>query len=394
MSAADDIGKSAVGGPAAVVVELARGFLTRAFRPSKKTEYRIGGERVSGPEFRARVGVTLPGQRPAPPGKMPPPQVAAPSPPPIPGPPSDAEWERRRREAGYYERKGAKPPGSGAPPKKPPPPSGPTAADSPRAGGGGRPGGKLITKQVAKFMAAHLGKAGVAVSIGASVAYLLDLWQRTFPGRPIPTDYPPEEETGDLFPPRRTAPGSQGGKGTNRPALPPQIIVNVPAPNVIVNVPAMPAPPTVATPMPAPVPRAPPASSPAPAPRAPPAPAPARGVPTWAMYAPALLPLLWSSSSSKRKRRSTPGTSPGLIPGVPGLTPGLSPGLGLAPSVADYPLFSGGNYFDSTPQNRNCECGPKKKRKPKKARAVCYTGRFTERANGLRKYEKRKIKCR
>jgi len=230
MSAADDIGKSAVGGPAAVVVELARGFLTRAFRPSKKTEYRIGGERVSGPEFRARVGVALPGQRPAPPGKMPPPQVAAASPPPIPGPPSDAEWERRRREAGYYERKGAKPPGSGAPPKKPPPPSGPTGADQPRAGGAGRPGGPLITKAVRGFMIGWLKGAGITVAAGIGVQLLFDLWQKAFPGRPLPTDYPPEEETGDLFPPRRTAPGSQGGKGTNRPALPPQIIVNVPAP--------------------------------------------------------------------------------------------------------------------------------------------------------------------
>jgi hypothetical protein len=111
------------------------------------------------------------------------------------------------------------------------------------------------------------------------------------------------------------------------------------------------------------------------------------------MYAPALLPLLWGASSRKRKRRSTPATSPGLIPGVPGLTPGITPGLGLAPTAADFPLFSGGNYFDSTPQ-RNCDCGPKKKRKPKKKRTKCYTGRFTERASGLRKYEKRSIPCR
>jgi hypothetical protein len=383
MSAADDIGKSAVGGPTAVVVELARGLLTRAFRPSKKTVYKIDGQRVSGPEFRARIPVTLPGQRPAPPGKMPPPQVAAPVVPPIPGPPSNAEWEARReairrREPPKAPKPNTPPPNLNLPRTTLPKEIPTTAADRLRTRIAVPP---RATAKTLQFAGKWLRAAGWTGTIIYTVEWIAQKWQEYFPGQPLP-DGPP--------PPRRGGPGSQGGKGTNRPNLPPQIIVNVPAmpaPNVIVN---LPAPPTVATPMPAPVPRAPPASSPAPAPRPAPAPAPTRGLPAWAQYAPALLPLLLSSS--KRKKRKRP--APGVIPGIPGLTPGLAPGLGLAPTEADFPLFSGGNYFDSTPQQRNCDCGPKKKRRPKKKRTKCFTGRFTERASGLRKYDKRSIKCR
>jgi hypothetical protein len=264
-----------------------------------------------------------------------------------------------------------------------PPARGPTAADVPRASGpGGRPVPPLVSKAVQGFMRLWLGRAGIAVSATATVAYLIDLWFRTFPGQPLPDKPPPRAGT-----------GSQGGKGTQRPQLPPEIIFS---PTITVNVPRqpapapLPAPPVVATPMPAPVPRAP---APAPMPAPAPAPAPARGLPAWAQYAPALLPLLFRQEKRKKRKRATPGPAP-LVPGLsPGLTPGIEPGLGLAPTLADYPLFSGGNYFDSTP-SQNCDCAPKKKRAAKKKRTVCFTGRFTERANGLRKYEKRKIKCR
>jgi hypothetical protein len=72
----------------------------------------------------------------------------------------------------------------------------------------------------------------------------------------------------------------------------------------------------------------------------------------------------------KSKRESaaeTPAPAPLPVPN-PGLTPFGSGGVGL----------------------RQCECGPKKPRKPRKRRSVCYTGRFTESATGTRKYDKRK----
>jgi len=71
MSTTADIGKGAIGGPTGVVVAIGTSFLQRAFRPSKPTVYKIGGQRVTGPEFRERVPYRLPGQRPAPKGKPP-----------------------------------------------------------------------------------------------------------------------------------------------------------------------------------------------------------------------------------------------------------------------------------------------------------------------------------
>lgn len=234
-----------------------------------------------------------------------------------------------------------------------------------------------------------LGRAGIAVSATATVAYLVDLWFRTFPGQPLPEKPPP-----------RGGAGSQGGKGASRPQLPPEIIFS---PTINVNIPreSSPREPTV---------RADPLSQikitakRIPSPKLEPVKVTAKRVPVpvappsvysqlLAKYGPTALPLLGGllAKGKSKKKRKAPGA--GAIPSVPGLTPGLSPGLGLAPSPADYPLFSGGNYFDSTP-SQNCDCGPKKKRKPKKKRTKCYTGRFTERANGLRKYEKRSIPCR
>jgi hypothetical protein len=73
--------------------------------------------------------------------------------------------------------------------------------------------------------------------------------------------------------------------------------------------------------------------------------------------------------TGSRAPRETPISFPAPAPiPQPGLTPLGSGGVGL----------------------RSCECGPKKPRKPRKRRSVCYTGRFTESATGTRKYDKRK----
>lgn len=63
---------------------------------------------------------------------------------------------------------------------------------------------------------------------------------------------------------------------------------------------------------------------------------------------------------------------------APGLTPFESGGVGFRQAMAD------------------CECPPKQKRKRKarKDRTVCYTGRFIERSRGQSKYSKRKVPCR
>ena len=44
--------------------------------------------------------------------------------------------------------------------------------------------------------------------------------------------------------------------------------------------------------------------------------------------------------------------------------------------------------------SKTCECKPKRKKKPKVPREICYTGTYTERADGLTKLKRRKVPCR
>lgn len=370
MSAADSIGKTPVpvSGPAGVA-QIAAGFFARALRGSKKTVYKIGGQRVSGPEFRARVGVVLPGQRPAPPKKMPLPSVAVA--PPIATQPSQPGYRPDLTERKIPPLKRTAPPA--------PPPPGPRGGTGPDR----MPVPPRGTPRTLAFAGAWLRRAGYVGTIIFTVEWISRMWANYFPGQPLP----------DKPPPPRGGPGSQGGKGTNRPQLPPEIVFS---PVINVNVPG---------PRPEPKPKAPPVNPaeglerieviarrvPIPTP-VPPAPKPASPISTLlSKYGSSALPFLAALGKQSKKKKKRSSSSP--LPGIPGLTPGQNPELGLQPQLADYPLVSGGNYFDSTP-SQNCDCGPKKKRKPKKKRTVCYTGRFTEKANGLRKYEKRKITCR
>lgn len=391
MSAADSIGKGQapvpISGPAGLAT-LVIGFGRAIIGQDRTKKFKIDGRRVSRAEFRGGGGGSVlqqaaaAAQRIAAQRNLPVGVVAA-------GPPTDAEWERRRREAGY----GKKPP----PPKPNPPPPGlppttlprqipTTTADRARARIAVPP---RATAATLRFAGKWLRAAGWTGTIIYTVEWIAEKWAEFFPGQPLP-DGPP--------PPRAGGPGSQGGKGSNRPPLPPEIIFS---PVINVNVPG---------PAPEPKPKAPrppvvnPAAGlerikitarrvPIPSP-VPPAPKPASPLTTLlSKYGSSAIPFLAALGKQAKKKKKRPSSSP--APGIPGLTPGQNPELGLLPQLADYPFVSGGNYFDSTVTQPGCDCGPKKKKKgPKKKRAVCYTGRFTEKANGLRKYEKRKIKCR
>jgi len=114
---------------------------------------------------------------------------------------------------------------------------------------------------------------------------------------------------------------------------------------------------------------------------------------------PTLLALLAGSSSGGRRRRD-PLTQPQpLAPGGPTLglpfVPGL-PGSGLTPGSFPLPWPGGGglSFGGGGSQTGECKCPPKRKRKPKQAREVCYSGTFIERASGLSKTRKRKVPCR
>lgn len=385
MSAADDIGKSAIGGPTGVVVSLARGFLSRAFRPSKPTVYKIGGQRVSGPTFRALVPFTLPGQRP---GRMPAPTVAVQ--PPTATKPADPGYRPDLTERRIPPLKRPTPPP--APPRAPPPGgtsgavSGPDRMPVPPRG----------TPQALKYAGAWLRRAGYVGTIIFTVEWISRKWAEYFPGQPLP----------DKPPPARGGAGSQGGKGAQRPQLPPEIIFS---PTINVQLPPVPREPGSVSRARDPLTQIKVNAKRIPEPKLTQIKVTAKRVPVpvrppsvysqlLAKYGPTALPLLGTLMAPKRNKKKRPGSrgepATPVVPSIPGLTPGLDPGLALQPTPADFPLFSGGSYFDSTPQQRNCDCAPKKKRGPKKKRTKCYTGRFTERANGLRKYEKRAIKCR
>jgi len=123
--------------------------------------------------------------------------------------------------------------------------------------------------------------------------------------------------------------------------------------------------------------------APAPAP----APAPAT-VPKWMSLVkfglPLLLPLLTSGGKQQSQRQVVNVPDPF----GPGNQP--DPRLEPAPSVffGDIGGREGGGVGSFT-----CECLPPKKKRRKKKRTVCYTGTYTERADGTRKLKKRKVPC-
>ncbi len=122
-----------------------------------------------------------------------------------------------------------------------------------------------------------------------------------------------------------------------------------------------------------------------PVPKAPaPRPAPPPPKPLWQTLLPLLTPLLglFGGTKSQSQRQTVEN------PFGPGTEP--DPRLEPQPSVifGDIGGREGGGVGSFT-----CECLPPKKKRRKKKRTVCYTGTYTERADGTRKLKKRKVPC-
>lgn len=126
-----------------------------------------------------------------------------------------------------------------------------------------------------------------------------------------------------------------------------------------------------------------------PAARPVPAPAPKK-VPLWVQLLPVLGPGLLSLVRPNATNTTLRLTDPLTQPQNPLLQPqGLTAGQTL---VQTY--LSGGFGSGTGGASGTCECPPKRKKGRKKKRTVCYSGTFTERADGLRKVKKRKVPCR
>lgn len=138
------------------------------------------------------------------------------------------------------------------------------------------------------------------------------------------------------------------------------------------------------SPMPSPASGSRPAS--APFPTASPATGP-KSAPLPRLFAfPMLAPFLFANPNTNRSVRNQPGQSiePVYRFSEPiGLTR-IRPGGLRSPLTSPSPSSS----------SDNCSCAkPARNRKPRKPRDVCYKGEYIERANGITKFKRRKIKC-
>jgi hypothetical protein len=348
--------------PYAAVAGIAVAAVQRIARGNQPREYRIGKQRVSARDFVRMIPASFPLQKwmlaPGARRDVRAGNVVQGSGRPAVAPPTATKPSDPGYRPDLTERK--------IPPLKrdPAPQRPPTSPDAMKV----PPMGNKRTIALVQKWLARFGWGTFAIATLDSAIYL---WNKYFPGQPLPTKEPPPS----------AAPGSQGGKGTSRPQLPPEIIVNVPPPNVsvVVNVPA-----------PAPTPAPKPAPKPAPAPKSPvlPAPKPAPTIakspyPSWLPTAAGLaLPFLLPQTQKRSKPR--------------GLTGGSLPAVQWDTGVASVPFSSVGANFDSGPspsQTKDCRCPSKRKRTPKKKRTVCYSGTYVEKSSGLRKTKRRKIPC-
>lgn len=91
-------------------------------------------------------------------------------------------------------------------------------------------------------------------------------------------------------------------------------------------------------------------------------------------------------SLARRERKPKPekprAAAPLIDPGAPPF-PEYRPG--------DQPLRSPLTPFEA--RSADCACPPKKRRQPRRPRAICYSGTYVELANGLRKTKRRKVPC-
>jgi hypothetical protein len=119
---------------------------------------------------------------------------------------------------------------------------------------------------------------------------------------------------------------------------------------------------------------------PRPRPAAPPPPPP---VPLWRQLLPILGPSVLGMIAPSRGGTTVRLTDPLSRPGTS--TAGLT-----SPQTLVQSFYSGGTPLNTA----TCECAKPRKKGPKKRRTVCYSGTYSERADGLRKSKKRKIPCR
>jgi len=71
---------------------------------------------------------------------------------------------------------------------------------------------------------------------------------------------------------------------------------------------------------------------------------------------------------------------------------GASPYTGYNPAEAYLTALSAGGVGSAG--SKRCECKPKRKRKPKDPRRVCYRGTYIETPTGLKKRRGKRISCR
>lgn len=278
-------------------------------------------------------------------------------------PPTEAEW-RARAEALKRPKKAAPPP----PPPKPPPPSPPRGPTQPRKplGGPGSIRGQIFSYVVANGIVWAITKTGEWLRQRAATAEEIRTGKvagrtagggpRRGPGKKFPTYRPTQTEA--LTPiqifqkrlpvPRYTVPKRAPVPKT--PALPQLEPVVITAQRL-------------------------------------PVPVPVKSTPTWLKILKAVpagtnpLSIFQGKKASKSARQ--------LGRALTALeTVGVQSAL---TQTSSYSNFGGGG---NTPGTKRCECKPKRKRKPKEPRTVCYTGTYTERADGLTKLKRRKVPCR
>lgn len=120
------------------------------------------------------------------------------------------------------------------------------------------------------------------------------------------------------------------------------------------------------------------------------------GIPGAARYYPYVRPLLplalagaqqLLAPGRKQRKRATD---------TPALTPTQTAGLGYMPSFSPFASFAAEPAAEPATAKR-CKCKPckkPKKRGPRKPRAICYRGTYTETRKGLSKFKREQIPCR
>jgi hypothetical protein len=101
------------------------------------------------------------------------------------------------------------------------------------------------------------------------------------------------------------------------------------------------------------------------------------------------LPLLTGTSGGKKRRRrpSDPVSDPLTVPQFD------SPGAQPLTSFYSAGVSSAFGPPPGTVGTNTCECKAPRPKRRKKKRTVCYSGTYTERADGTRKIKKRKVPC-